>query len=464
MVSIFPCGTRSAGASVSSVAYLRPAAIALAIATVVAASAALAADPRSNLEPTPATQTAKPRAAPLTLAAALQLAITQSRLVEAGTIQAGAARDMAVAAGQLPDPIVRLGVNNLPIDGTDRFSLTRDFMTMRTISVSQEFTRADKRRARSARWEKEAETADASRVLTLTNVQRNTATAWLERYYQEQIVELFQRQKDAAKLQIDAADGAYRGGRGLQSDVFAARAAVAQLEDRIAQAERQVAAAKALLARWVGAAAEQPLGDPPSTDTVGLNEGSLETQLLHHPQIAVMLKQEAVAQADAQVARAGKLADWSVELMLSQRGPTYSNMVSLNVSVPMQWDQKNRQDRELSAKLASVEQIRAEREDALRAYVAEARVMLQEWHSNHARIKHFDQSIIPLTAERTRAAIAAYRGGASAGGTLAAVLEARRIEIETRMERLRLQMETARLWAQLNYLTAAAIDAPVTYQ
>ena len=33
--------------------------------------------------------------------------------------------------------------------------------------------------------------------------------------------------------------------------------------------------------------------------------------------------------------------------MYSQRGPAYSNMVSLNVSLPLPWDRKNRQDREL---------------------------------------------------------------------------------------------------------------------
>ena len=56
----------------------------------------------------------------------------------------------------------------------------------------------------------------------------------------------------------------------------------------------------------------------------------------------------------------------------------------------------------------------------------------------------------------TRAAIAGYRGGAS---PLTAVLEARRSEIDTRMERLRLEMDAARLWAQLNYLVPAGHDA-----
>ena len=52
-------------------------------------------------------------------------------------------------------------------------------------------------------------------------------------------------------------------------------------------------------------------------------------------------------------------------------------------------------------------------------------------------------------AERTRAALAGYRGG---GAPLSAVLEARRMEIDMRLERVRLEMENAGLWAQLEYL------------
>ena len=131
-----------------------------------------------------------------------------------------------------------------------------------------------------------------------------------------------------------------------------------------------------------------------------------------------MQKQEEVAQAEADIAQANKKTDVSVELMYSQRGPAYSNMVSLNVSIPLQWDQKNRQDRELAAKLASVEQKRAEREEATRAHVAEALAMLQEWRSDRERLARYDSSLLPLATERTRASIAAYRGNA---GTLTAV-------------------------------------------
>ena len=395
-------------------------------------------------------------AVPLTLDNALRLAQERSLQLPAQTAAAAAAREMAIAAGQRPDPTLKAGINSLPINGPDRFSLVRDNFTMRSVGFSQEFTRDGKLKARTSRFEREAEVAEAGRELALANLQRVTAMAWLDRHYQERMRDVLVTQRDEARLQIDAADAAYRGGRGLQADVFAARSSVAQIEDRIAQAERQIATATTQLGRWVGPVAADPLGSPPAIDAVRLHAEDLEAQLAHHPQIKVMLKQEAMAQAEAEIARANKQPDVSVEVLYSQRGPSYSNMVSVNLSVPLQWDPKSRQDREVAAKLAVAEQVRAEREEATRAHIGEAMAMLQEWRSDRDRLMRYDTSLLPLATERTRAAIAAYRGGT---GALTAVLEARRGEIETRVERLRLEMEAARLWAQLNYLVPAGRDA-----
>ena len=398
-------------------------------------------------------------AAPLTFEDALRSAQERSRQLPAQDAAVSASREMAVAAGQRPDPVLKSGLNSLPITGPDRFSLVRDNFTMLSVGVSQELTRSSKLKARSSRFEREAEVAAAGRELALANLQRDAAMAWLDRHYQERMRDVLVTQRDEARLQIDAADVAYRGGRGAQADVFAARSSVAQIEDRIAQVERQIATATTQLTRWVGAAATETLGSPPALDAVRLRAEDLETQLAHHRQIAVMVRQEAMARAAVEVARANKQTDVSVELTYSQRGPSYSNMVSVNLSVPLQWDQKNRQDRELAAKVSAVEQMRAEREEATRMHVAEALAMLHEWRSDRDRLARYDASLLPLATERTRASIAAYRG---ASGSLTAVLEARRAEIDTRMERLRLEMDAARLWAQLEYLVPAGHDAPAS--
>jgi len=70
-------------------------------------------------------------------------------------------------------------------------------------------------------------------------------------------------------------------------------------------------------------------------EDLNLNPASLDTQLEHHPQIAVLNKQIEIAQADAKLAQANKTADWSVELAFQQRGAAYSNMISVEVSIPL---------------------------------------------------------------------------------------------------------------------------------
>ena len=392
----------------------------------------------------------------LTLDDALRLAQDRSRQLPAQDAAAYASHQLAAAAGRRPDPTLKAGINNLPVDGPDRFSLTRDFMTMRSVGVMQELTRGSKLEARSARFEREAELAEASRQLALANLQRDTAIAWLARHYQERMAEVLASQRDEAKLQIEAADAAYRGGKGSQSDVLAARSAVALTEDRIAQVERQIATAKIQLARWIGTPAGEPLSPLPSLASVNFHPDDLEALVERHPEIAVLRKREEMARADVELARADKKPDVSVELMYSQRGPAYSNMASINFSIPLQWDQKSRQDREVAAKLALLDQRRAEREEAGRMHIAEDLAMWQEWQSNRDRLARYDSSLVPLALERTRASIAAYRG---ASASLSAVLESRRVEIDTRLERLRLEMDTARLWAQLNYLIPPTRDA-----
>ena len=275
------------------------------------------------------------------------------------------------------------------------------------------------------------------------------------RLTEERMLALVKAQRDEIRLQVEATEVAYRGGRGSQTEVLAARAALAQVDDRIDQAMREVSTAQTALRRWTGRAADTPLADAPDTRHVPSHLNDLESTLTTHPDITVLIRQEEMAQADADLARANKQADWGVELMLSQRGPGYSKMASVNVSVPLQWDQTSRQDRDLAAKLATVEQMRAQREEATREHLAQVTVMLQTWQSSRDRLRRYDSTLIPLAGERTQAALTAYRGGS---GTLASVLEARRMALDTQMDRLRLDMDTARIWAQLNYLIPVAHD------
>ena len=393
----------------------------------------------------------------LTLADAQREAVARSRLLDAQQSAAAASHELAVAAAQLPDPVATVGLTNVPVSGSDAFSLTRDSMTMRSVGVMQEFTRAEKRRARAERFERDADRQLAERSASVATIERETALAWLDRYYAEAQSAVIAEQARQARTELEAAEAAYRAGRGGLAEILGARSALVSFDDRASELRRRVAAATIALARYAGDVGDRPLAARPDIDTLRFDARTLESDMPHHPQIAALAQREEVAAAEVRVSQANRKADWSVQLMYGLRGPGYPDMVSLGVSVPLQWDRPQRQDREVAAKLAMLDQARAEREDALRAHRAEVQATLVEWNNDRERSVRYAKELVPLAAERTEATLAAYRG---AKASLTDVLLARRNEIDVRMQALQLEAETARAWAQLEFLvpTTASID------
>ena len=401
---------------------------------------------------------------PLTLIEAQRIAVGRSQQLVAQGALTTAAREQAVAAGQLPDPVLKFGIDNLPANGPDRGSLTQDFMTMRRIGVMQEITRSEKRQLRSERFERDAQRVQAQRQLTLANVQRDTALAWLDRYYAQAQRELLQQQIEETRLQVQAADSAFRTGRGSQADVFAARAAVITLQDRLSQIDRQSRNATLMLARWVGAsAAERPTSGSPPWQSTPLQGDVSSEHLKRHPDLLAISAEIDAAETEARLAQANTKSDWTVEAAYQQRGSAFSNMLSIGVSIPLQWDQKNRQNRELGAKLAMVDEAKARYEDMQRNHEAEVLGWLNDWQTGKDRLVRYRDELIPTARQRSEATLTAYRTGKS---DLAAGLLARRDEIDVRIQALNLEMETARSWAQLNFLipdphiSAPAKDQP----
>ena len=171
---------------------------------------------------------------------------------------------------------------------------------------------------------------------------------------------------------------------------------------------------------------------------------------LLHPDLQVLAAQVNTAQTERQLAQANTAADWTVEASYSQRGPAYSNMLSIGVSIPLQLDRANRQDREVSAKQALVREAQARLDDTLLSHEADVRNLLNDWHNGKERVARFITQLVPLAQQRAQAVLTGYRAGKA---DLPSVLAARRDEIDTRLQALTVEQETARLWAQLNYLT-----------
>ena len=378
---------------------------------------------------------------------AIRLASEQSPQMAAQRSAITAAEQAAVSARQLPDPKGIVGIDNLPVTGSEAWSLTQDFMTMRKIGVMQDFPGAGKRELKGKVAERVTAREQAMLVDVQATLRRDVASAWVDRYFAERMGAVVDQQMAEVQLQIDAMRAGLKTGKTQPADLLATQLSLQMLLDKRAEFDKQAARAKAMLSRWLGTAAGRPLA-PFELPVVLSEQGTLADHIAHHPHVQALERQVDVAQSEAALAKAASNPDWSLEFAYQQRGPTFSNMISVQVSIDLPLFQKNRQNRDYAAKLALVEQARDLREDAVRQHLAEAQAASADWDAATTRLKRFDESLLPLSKQRADAALAAYRGGR---GDLTPVLQARRDELDIRLQQLQLTGDQARAYAQLLY-------------
>ena len=386
----------------------------------------------------------------LSLDEAVRLAEEDAPTIAARKASVESTENAVAPAGALPDPQLVAGIDNLPVSNDDAFSVTRDFMTMRKIGVMQDFPQRAKRKSRTERAQAMAERERALLTTERLSVREAVARTWIARATAEHRLQLLQALQPRAEAQVAAATAALSAGRGSAADGIAAKVDQAMLADRISQVQREVDEARADFARWLPDAADRPLGDAPDWSDlgVGVNPDTLVGNIAHHRELLAYDAAEQAANADVAMARAEKRPDWSVELDYAQRGPQFSNMISLEFRIGLPIFPTHRQDSTIASKLAAVTQIEAEREDARRMHTAELRKTLTAWRSAGERVQRYEHDLLPLADDRAEAALAAYRGGR---GELQASLSALDEAIEQRIVYTELQNTFGQAWAALHF-------------
>ncbi|MGQ0546695.1 MAG: TolC family protein [Betaproteobacteria bacterium] len=388
-------------------------------------------------------------AQPLSLEEAVRSGLAQSPRLAAQRHMVDAAREQVGRAGELPDPKLRLGIENLPVTGEDRLRYDRDFMTARAIGWTQEFPNSAKREARNLRAERARGVEGANLAAQEALLQRDIATSWLELHYAERSRAALERLAGQFRLHLDSLSPAIARGRQGAADAFMLRQAFEQANDKLLEQERAVEKARIMLASWLGEAAKRPLADPPDTTAFAQPRHELVARLAEHPELRTFDRREALARAEVDLATSMKKSDWMLEVGYGQRRPYFENMLTVMVAFDLPWRAERRQDRDVASRLAELEQTRAMREDARRMREAEVRGWLADFDTAQRRIERFERTLLPLARDRVTASLAAYRGGRS---ELGAVLESERMVTENELGLIQALAERAKAWANLSYL------------
>jgi cobalt-zinc-cadmium efflux system outer membrane protein len=417
-------------------------------ATLAAALLATAGQSQQSA-PTPHRSAEQP---PLTLEEALSLASSDQPALAAFGREAFASEQAAVAARSLPDPQISAGVQNFPIvRGETAFSPVDDEMTMYTIGVMREQVRRSRREAEAARLRAEASVSRFEGSAQQRRIQRDVMIAWIE------AVEAAERQRLLAQVIGDLRTGrqVIEAGIATGSSTAAlelqAQAEIALAESQLADARGAEERARGELARWIGAAAERLLPDRlPKLFTPSATPADFSA----HPEVLVANAQEQAQRRAAGVARAERRPNLSWSVMLGIR-PTYGEMVSAQVSVPLQINRRGLQDRKIAEAEARADAARLRSEDARRELGGQYRSALARYRGAEAQIAALRDRAIPSLEAAFKAAEARYAGGQ---GTLDLPLNIVRRYVETNIQLVEQEGARARAAAELIYLSGGPIQ------
>ena len=386
--------------------------------------------------------------AEVSLQEAIRRATQHTPLLEARRAAVEAAREESHRAGALPDPMLSIGIDNLPITGRDAFDTRIDDMTMKKIGLRQEIPARAKRKAQrelAGRQIDEAQALSESEGLT---VRQAVADAWIDLWAAQNAASTLRALREQAVLAAKLAKARYAAGGGSAADTLAAEAAVLELDNRIEETRSMQAVAQAGLARWLDEPAVEVSKDIPDFTVLPASE----TQLLGNierlgPLLTANAKVESSA-AQVDVARAEKRLDWSVGASYGQRSGGRDDMLMLEVGIGLPLFTRNRQDRGVAAREADYQAMLATREDLRRQETARIRADVARWEGLKRQVALHEQRLLPLARDRSATALAAYR----AGGELQPWLDARRDELAIHLSHAEHLGELGRAWAALAFL------------
>lgn len=386
-------------------------------------------------------------AAPLTLDQALDLALQRSESTRAARAGARAAAEMARAAGQQADPVLTLGIDNLPATGRDRFRSAAEEMTMKRVGLAQEWATADKRSAQEAAALAMADRESALERVAAADTRLQTALAFVEAHYAGQALALATLGESQAREAVAVGQARLATASGSSAEALALKASLGATQDDAGELRQQQTVALAALQRWVGVAPDALRA--PDTAPVPSEAAFVAA----HPAVVIKQREIEVARREVELARLNRRPNWTWEVSYGQRQGR-ADMLSLGVSIPLTTAPAARQDRETAARFARVEQAEAELAEAQRAAQGEHVALTIDAARLGERIGRFRAGVVAVAEQRTAATTAAYRSNQA---SLAMLFEARQAELEARRKLLGLERDLAKTQAQLSFKPVAGV-------
>ena len=142
----------------------------------------------------------------LSIDRAIEMAQSHDPWLDASKFNQSKLAASAVAAGQLNDPTVSLGLSNI---GADRFAFNQEPMTQLTVGITQMFPRGQTRRIKTAQFKLLAHEQSLLRANRLALLKKQASLYWLDAYQAQQSISLIQQDRPLFEQLIELVEASY---------------------------------------------------------------------------------------------------------------------------------------------------------------------------------------------------------------------------------------------------------------
>ncbi|NMM41854.1 TolC family protein [Pseudoalteromonas arctica] len=403
----------------------------------------------------------------LSLDEALSYALDNEPWLTASKYQQAAVQAQSLAAGTLPDPVLTLGLMNLPTDG---FAFDQEGMTQLKVGVSQMFSRGDSLALKQHALAQSAQQYPWLRADRLAQVKTIVIESWLNAYRAQQSIALIEQDKALFSQLIDITESSYASsvGKTRQQDIIRAQLELTRLEDKLVMLELQFESAKKRLSQWLPITMlTQPVSAKrydvaPLVDFAQLEFAQLMPLLMAHPAIVAIDKTVAVKQTEVEVAKQGYKPQFGVNMGYGYRDDTpmgdyRADLFSVGVSVDLPLFTDNRQDQQVNAAIAMAEAVKTQKLIALQKLKGMYFKEFSQLAQLAKRDALYQTKLLPQMAEQAQATLNAYTRD---DGDFSEVIRARISELNAKIDALNIEIDQQIIIARLNYY-ASSKDAAV---
>ncbi|MEO1136623.1 MAG: TolC family protein [Pseudomonadota bacterium] len=362
--------------------------------------------------------------------------------------RAEALDERAIADSQLPDPQLRVGLANFPVD---TFDFEQEAMTQVQVGMRQSFPRGKTLSKTREKRYAQAAGERAGGLLQELQIALDTRSIWLELYYWYGARETVRESREAVAELVDVIEASFATGVQSNQDLLRAELELSLLDDRAVEVERQIEALTAELARLIGegpARRELPSAFPNLTALT--SRQAIEDALARHPSILMENARIDASNSDVDIARQEYKPGFSLDIGYGGRGGNRPDFASAMIVFDVPLFTKDRQDRRVSAARKNRSAARMDRA----AKLLELKKRLDLTYANYARlgerVELFERVVVNRASANADAALDGYQNQVA---DFAELIRSRLAALDTELKLRRLRVDRAQAQSQLLFLT-----------